>query len=175
MFRFCDYGVPFNGADEDRACVAVAFAWAWTEFPVETDGECRPGNIIFKPADIAHAKAFTEAFVPAINAEMHSHGFNGLSQYGGGDYYYDLDDPEDLPGLMDMMKFLRGHDIKFDSFADARAMGKAAMAAKVKELNGSRYFKFDTTGKLVTIRDSYDGTIQSLPTTPTPVGTHSGS
>lgn len=152
MLKLCDYGVPYDGADEDRACVAVAFAWAWTEFPVETDGEMRPGNIIFKPADVANSKAFTEVFVPALNAELAEYGFRQLTQYGSGEYYWDLDDPEDLPSLMEMIKFLRGHGIKFKSFAEAREMGRVAMAAKVRELNGSRYFKFDTFGKLVTIR-----------------------
>ena len=165
MFKLCDYGVPYNGADEDRACVAVAFAWNWDDFAVETDGESRPGNIIFKPTGREHAKAFTEVFVPAMNAELHSHGFNGLTQYGGGEYYWDLDDPDDLPSLMELVKELCRHGIKFDSFADARAMGRIAMAAKVKELNGSRYFHFDTTGKLVTIRDSYNGSIRSASTT----------
>lgn len=153
MLKLCDYGVPFSGDDEDRACVAVAFAWAWQDFPVETDGESRPGNIIFKPADVANAKAFTEEFVPALNAELAEQGFRQLTQYGSGEYYWDLDDPEDLPNMMEMVKFLRRHDIRFDSMDDARAMGKVAMAAKVRELNGSRYFHFDTFGKLVSFRD----------------------
>lgn len=160
MFKICDYGVPFNGADEDRACVAVAFAWAWQDFPVETDGESRPGNIIFKPADRAHMKAFSEVFIPALNAELAEYGFRQLTQYGSGNYYHDLDDPEDLPTIMEMIKFLRKHGIKFGSFAEAREMGRVAMAEKVRELNGCRYFHFDTTGKLVTIRDS-NGRISS--------------
>lgn len=161
MFKICDYGVPFSGADEDRACVAVAFAWAWTDFPVETDGESRPGNIIFRPADLAHWSVFDEFFIPALNAELEVHGYRGLSQYGSGEYYHDLDDPEDLPSVMEMMKFLRGHGIKYESFAEARKVGRAAMAAQVKEINRSRYFHFDTTGKLVTIRDSSNGRISS--------------
>lgn len=159
MLKLCDYGVSYN-ENEDRACVAVSFAWSWSDFSVETDGECRPGHIIFKPTDREQISVFMNVFVPALNEELKMHGYRELTQYGSGEYYHDLDDPEDLPSLMEMMKFLRGHGIKYESFAAAREVGKVAMAAKVRELNGSRYFHFDTFGKLVTIRDS-NGRISS--------------
>lgn len=158
MLKLCDYGVSYN-ENEDRACVAVSFAWSWSDFSVETDGECRPGHIIFKPTDTEHISVFMNQFVPALNAELQNHGYRELTQYGSGKYYWDLDDPDDLPSLMEMMKFMRNHDIRI-SPVEARDMGKVALAAKVRELNGSRYFHFDTFGKLVTIRDS-NGRISS--------------
>lgn len=161
MIQLKEYGVPFNGADEDRACVAVAFAWAWTEFAVETDGESRPGNIIFKPTDAEHISLFMEKFVPALNAELHSHGFNGLTQYGTPSYFYDLDDPDDLPSMMDMHKVLYKNGTKY-TFAEMRDIGKPALAAQVRAITGSRFFELDTFGKAITFRNQ-NGTIQSSP------------
>lgn len=151
MLKLCDYGVPYDGADEDRACVAVAFAWAWTEFPVETDGEMRPGKIIFKPADSTYLTPFMNVFIPSLDAELHRHGFPGVSQYGSARYFYDLDDPEDLPSMMDMHKFLYRNGKKY-TFAEMREIGKPAIAEQVRAITGSRYFELDTFGKLVTIR-----------------------
>lgn len=161
MFKLREYGVCHSPDQEDRACVAVAFAWSWSDFSIETDGDCRPGHIIFKPTEMDQYPAFRDKFIPALNAELESHGFRELTQYGSNKFFYDLDDPDDLPSMMDMCKILRRNGVKY-TLAEMREIGKVAIAAQVKAVTGSRYFEFDTTFKLVSFRDE-NGRLCSSP------------
>lgn len=149
MFEVYHVGIPYTNEDENRACIAVAFAWEWDEFPVITDGECHPGHIIFKPAGLEHAQAFGEKFVPALNAELVQYGFEPTYRGGGRIYYHDLDDLNDLPSKHELFKYLYSRkEITKEEF---KITDRATLAAKAKASNG-RWFEFNTAGKLVTIR-----------------------
>lgn len=152
MFQFSTVGLPHNGEHESRAIVAVAFAWEWQQFPITTDGESRPGHILFK-CEPEQASAFHNEFIPALNQELKNFGFDEVCTYGTGNWYYDLDDPEDLPGMTDLIKELREKGSTL-TFADYRAIGRVELAKQLKAKIGSRYYKFERGMRLVSIRNS---------------------